>query len=89
MPLPDGTAHPRSSPTLNTAAGSDAADAARRAQEMANTAKRRLAIGVERIERTPHDRRVTSERGALERKLIEPWIVRLVSLDQCGRVVFI
>ena len=45
VPLADGTAHPRSSPTLYTAgAGADDTDAARRAQEAANTATRRLAI---------------------------------------------
>lgn len=53
-----GTVHPRSSPTLNTAGGSDDTDPARRAQENANTAKWRVAaaIGMQRIDGALRDR---------------------------------
>jgi len=61
-----GTVHPRSSPTLNTAGGSDDTDATRRAKENANTAKWRVAsIGMQRIDGALSDRITASPNGRM------------------------
>jgi hypothetical protein len=92
-----GTAHPRSSPTLNTAGGVDDTDATRRAKETANTAaKWRVddAIGMQRIDvriGALRDRITASPNGttnaaaALERKWRPELVLRGVvrRTDQC------